>query len=203
MIHEQLHQFDAQIRETQHGLVCGVDEAGRGPLAGPVCCAAVLLDPSQRYDYLTDSKKLTPAQRERLYSLILNSCVGYQITFVDNETIDTINILQATMRGMRQAIETLEPAPALALIDGNRAPETYISCNTVVRGDATSASIAAASVLAKVARDRFMVKLDARFPAYGFAQHKGYPTKQHFEAIAKYGITPFHRRSFLKHVVTV
>lgn len=196
MIHEELYRFDEECRAGLDGLLCGVDEAGRGPLAGPVVCAAVLLAPGARYDNLTDSKKISEKQRERLYDEIIDDCPAYMIIAIDSDVIDEINILAATMRGMRQCIEQLAPRPALALIDGNRLPDSGTPCRAVVKGDATSACIAAASVLAKVTRDRIMRGYGAVYPEYGFGKHKGYPTKDHYEAVRQYGLTAIHRRTF-------
>ncbi len=197
MIYEELYSFDSDIRR-EYGIICGVDEAGRGPLAGPVCCAAVILNEEDRFEWLTDSKKVSKARREKLFEEILEKAKAYAIALIDNETIDRINILEAAMLGMKQAVEGLGVKPRAALIDGNKAPKTETECVTVVKGDSKSASIAAASILAKVTRDRFMRELDDKFPEYGFAKHKGYPTKEHYAAIDKFGITVFHRKTFLK-----
>lgn len=202
MIKAYLYEFDAEWRQRIGGLLCGVDEAGRGPLAGPVCCAAVALDPDARYDGLDDSKKLTPQARERLYDEITAGCVAWNAVLVDNGVIDRINILQATLLGMAQAIAQLNRRPALALIDGNKAPQTDVACRAVVGGDALSASVAAASVVAKVTRDRYMQALDLQYPQYGFARHKGYPTKQHYEAIDRFGLSPYHRLTFIHSRLT-
>lgn len=193
-----LYQFDAKIRE-QFGLFCGVDEAGRGPLCGPVCCAAVILDPEDPIEGINDSKKLTEKRRETLFEQITSRTVAYQVVFVSPQEIDEKNILWATMDGMARAVRELDPQPAYALIDGNRSPPGLgVPAQAVVKGDASSASIAAASILAKVSRDRYMMELDRRYPQYGLAKHKGYPTRLHYERIAQYGIQPFYRRSFLK-----
>ncbi|MFR3226120.1 MAG: ribonuclease HII [Blautia massiliensis (ex Durand et al. 2017)] len=193
-----LYQFDAQMRE-KFGVLCGVDEAGRGPLCGPVCCAAVILDPSDPIEGVNDSKKLTEKRREALYEEITHRALAYKIVFVSPQEIDEKNILWATMGGMAQAVAGLDPQPGYALIDGNRCPpELAVPAQAVVKGDATSASIAAASILAKVSRDRYMLELDRQYPQYQLAKHKGYPTRLHYELIAQYGIQPFYRRSFLK-----
>ena len=193
-----LYQFDAQIRE-RFGLFCGVDEAGRGPLCGPVCCAAVILDPEDPIEGINDSKKLTEKRREMLFEQITSRAVAYQVVFVSPQEIDEKNILWATMDGMACAVRELDPQPAYALIDGNRCPPGLgVPAQAVVKGDASSASIAAASILAKVSRDRYMMELDRRYPQYELAKHKGYPTRLHYERIAQYGIQPFYRRSFLK-----
>lgn len=193
-----LYAFDEAIR-TQHGLLCGVDEAGRGPLCGPVCCAAVILDPQNPVEGVNDSKKLTAKRREELYEEITEKALAWQVVFVPPEEIDEKNILWATMDGMARAVAGLEPAPAYVLVDGNRYPPAVSQPGeTVVKGDANSASIAAASILAKVSRDRYMLELDRQYPQYQLAKHKGYPTKLHYELIEQYGIQPFYRRSFLK-----
>lgn len=193
-----LYAFDEAIR-TQYGLLCGVDEAGRGPLCGPVCCAAVILDPQNPVEGVNDSKKLTAKRREELYEEITEKALACQVVFVPPEEIDEKNILWATMDGMARAVAGLEPAPAYVLVDGNRYPPAVSQPGeTVVKGDANSASIAAASILAKVSRDRYMLELDRQYPQYQLAKHKGYPTKLHYELIEQYGIQPFYRRSFLK-----
>jgi ribonuclease HII len=198
MVRHELYAFDDIQRAELGRVICGIDEAGRGPLAGPVCCAAVVLDPSARYDGLDDSKKLSERTRERLYGEIVGGCVAWGIAMVDNEKIDEINILAATMLGMRMAAERLSVVPEAALVDGNRAPECAVACRAVTGGDGKSACIAAASIIAKVTRDRFMRELAGRYPGYGFERHKGYPTKEHYAALAALGPTPYHRRSFLK-----
>ena len=193
-----LFLYDAPLIEKAGGLLAGVDEAGRGPLAGPVCTAAVILPPHPELCGLNDSKKLSEKRREALYEQIIQQAIAYQIVMVGPETIDQINILQATMLGMKQALEALAPQPALALIDGNRCPDTLIPTRALVKGDATSACVAAASILAKVTRDRYMIKLGQEYPQYQFEKHKGYPTKLHYQLIEQYGIQPFYRKSFLK-----
>ena len=182
-------------------LVCGIDEAGRGPLAGPVCAAAVILPPDCRIEGLNDSKKLTDKRRRELYDVIVENAVAYGITFASHQEIDEINILQATFLAMRRAVEQLGVQPELALVDGNRDPGLGIPTQTIVKGDGLSASIAAASILAKVTRDRIMRELDAQYPEYGFAKNKGYGTAEHIAALKKYGPTPIHRRSFIGHFV--
>ena len=193
-----LYAFDAEQR-ARFGTICGVDEAGRGPLCGPVCCAAVILDPDDPIEGVNDSKKLSEKRREALYEEIIQRAVAYQVIFISPQEIDEKNILWATMDGMTQAVAGLDPRPDYALIDGNRCPPDLVCpSQSVVKGDATSASIAAASILAKVSRDRYMKELDKQYPQYQLAKHKGYPTKLHYELIAQYGIQPFSRRSFLK-----
>lgn len=179
-------------------LVCGVDEAGRGPLAGPVCAAAVILPPELVIPGLNDSKKLTDKKRRELYDVITAEAVSYGIAFADEKEIDEINILQATFLAMARAMKKLTPQPELALIDGNRAKDFGLPVRTVVKGDSLSASIAAASILAKVTRDRLMEQYDEAYPQYGFAIHKGYGTKRHYEALREFGPSPIHRMTFLK-----
>lgn len=197
MNNEHLFTFDATLR-MNFPTLCGVDEAGRGPLAGPVCCAAVVLPSSFKSDILNDSKKISEPKRELLFQNIIEQALFYNIQLIDADVIDEINILNATMLGMKNAIEGIGAHIDLALIDGNKCPNTPVATRSVVKGDATSASIAAASILAKVARDRYMKTLDAQFPEYQLAKHKGYPTKLHYEMIEQYGVQDFHRKSFLK-----
>ncbi len=193
-----LYDYDIALR-PENGRLCGVDEAGRGPLCGPVCCAAVILDLDTPIQGVTDSKKLSEARREALYDEIVQNALAWQVEFVSPQEIDEKNILWATMAGMTRAVQALDPAPALVLIDGNRVPPDLGGPGrAVVKGDGTSASIAAASILAKVSRDRYMRELDEQYPQYQLAKHKGYPTALHYELIARYGIQPFYRRSFLK-----
>jgi ribonuclease HII len=178
-------------------LTAGVDEAGRGPLAGPVVVAAVILDPLRRINGLADSKVLTAARREVLDARIRERAIAFSVVAIDVADIDRYNIFQATMRGMARALAALTPAPQLALIDGNHLPRELIcAAQAIVDGDALERAISAASILAKVARDRMMVVLDARFPGYGFAQHKGYSTPEHFAALRRLGPCCEHRRSF-------
>lgn len=181
---------------TSARLVAGVDEVGRGPLAGPVVTAAVILDPERPIEGLNDSKKLSEKRREALAELIKERALAWSLGRAEVEEIDRINILQATLLAMRRAVEGLDPAPEHAMVDGNRCPELPCTVEAVVKGDGTVAAISAASILAKVSRDREMVELDARYPGYGLAGHKGYPTKVHLEALERLGVTPIHRRSF-------
>jgi len=197
MVKEPLYEFDALARE-ELGAICGVDEAGRGPLAGPVCCAAVVLSPDTRFDWLDDSKKVTSLRREKLYDEIISKALEWHVELIDNNVIDEINILNATLLGMKKCIEAV--SCDAALIDGNRVPQTDVRCLSVVKGDSKSASVAAASIIAKVTRDRFMTELAAKYPMYGFDSHKGYPTKAHYDAIRQWGITEYHRKSFLKKI---
>ena len=178
--------------------LCGVDEAGRGPLAGPVCAAAVILPRGLVIAGLNDSKKLTEKKREELYSVILKEAVSFGIAFASVEEIETLNILGATFLAMNRALEQLDPKPELALIDGNRNTGIRLSSRCVVKGDAKCADIAAASILAKVTRDRYMLEQAELYPEYHFEQHKGYGTKLHYEALREYGPSPIHRMSFLK-----
>ena len=189
---EDLH-FENGIK-----LICGVDEAGRGPLAGPVCAAAVILPPHAQIPGLNDSKKLTDKKRRELYPVIMEQAVTYGIGFASHEEIDEINILQATYLAMERAIAKLSVRPELALIDGNRAKDFGVPVKTVIKGDSQSASIAAASILAKVTRDDLMLEAAREYPQYAFDVHKGYGTKAHYEALAAYGPSPIHRMSFLK-----
>jgi len=178
--------------------VCGVDEAGRGPLAGPVVAAAVIIDPAHELRLVVkDSKKLSPAKREKIYaSLVSSQEIHIGVSLVDAAVIDEMNILRATLKAMTQAVSQLVLPPLYALVDGNIAPPLTCRCIPVIKGDQTEPSISAASIVAKVVRDRLMVKMDALYPGYGFARHKGYPTKAHYEAIHSLGICPIHRRSF-------
>ena len=179
--------------------LCGIDEVGRGPLAGPVCAACVVLPRGLKLPALNDSKKMTEKRREETHAL-LTGCpeVFYGIGFATQQEIDEINILQATFLAMERAMQTLSPQPQLALIDGNRAKDFGLPVRTIVKGDSLSASIAAASILAKVTRDRLMEEYDAQYPQYGFAVHKGYGTKRHYEALREFGPSPIHRKTFLK-----
>ena len=179
-------------------VICGVDEAGRGPLAGPVCAAAVILPRDLEIPGLTDSKKLTDKKRRELYPIIKEQAIAYGIGFASEEEIDEINILQATFLAMQRAIDQLNGKADLALIDGNRQKDFGLPAVTVVKGDSLSASIAAASVLAKVSRDDVMLEMAEKYPEYGFDIHKGYGTKAHYEALREHGACPIHRQSFLK-----
>lgn len=195
---EELYAFDQQQR-MQFGTLCGVDEAGRGPLCGPVCCAAVILNPQDPIEGINDSKKLTEKRREALYEEITRRALAWKVVFVSPQEIDEKNILWATMDGMAQAVAGLDSQPDFVLVDGNRCPPGLNRpAQAVVKGDANSASIAAASILAKVSRDRYMLELDREYPQYQLAKHKGYPTALHYQLIEQYGIQPFYRRSFLK-----
>ena len=179
-------------------LICGVDEAGRGPLAGPVCAAAVILPEHLQIPGLNDSKKLTDKKRRELFPVIQEQAIAYGIGLASEQEIDEINILQATFLAMRRALEQLTVRPEIALIDGNRETDFGLPVKTVVKGDSLSANIAAASILAKVTRDNIMVELAQKYPEYGFEIHKGYGTKAHYEALRTYGPCPIHRKTFLK-----
>lgn len=192
--------IENEIKLKGFSAVCGVDEAGRGPLAGPVCAAAVIL--SEEIEGLNDSKKLSEKKREELFPIIKEKALSYCIAFASVEEIEEHNILNATYLAMNRAIEGLNIPADFALIDGNRVPtDISVPCETVVKGDAKSASIAAASVLAKVTRDRLMLEEDEKYPEYNFKKHKGYGTKEHTDAILKYGMSPIHRPSFLKKLL--
>jgi len=184
--------------EIPFELICGVDEAGRGPLAGPVCAAAVILPKGLVIPGLNDSKKLSDKRRRELFPIIQQEAVSFGIAFASQEEIDEINILQATFLAMRRAMEQLNPQPEFALIDGNRETDFGVPCKTVIKGDSLSANIAAASVLAKVTRDNWMMEAAEKYPGYDFEIHKGYGTKAHYAALEKLGPCPIHRRSFLK-----
>lgn len=177
-------------------LVAGVDEVGRGPLAGPVVTAAVILDPDHPIEGLMDSKKLTESKREELAETIKENCLAWSIGRAEVEEIDAINILQATMLAMQRAVAGLSPAPDHVLIDGNRCPELPCTAEAIVKGDGSVPAISAASIIAKVTRDREMVEMETLYPGYGLAGHKGYPTRKHMDALIELGVTPIHRRSF-------
>ena len=191
-------QIENECFEQGIKIVCGVDEAGRGPLAGPVCAAAVILPPNIEIPGLNDSKKLTDKRRRELVPVIKNTALAYGIAFASEKEIDDINILQATYLAMERALAQLSIQPDLALIDGNRAKDFGMPVKTVVHGDSLSASIAAASVLAKVARDDIMLQMAENYPQYGFEIHKGYGTKAHYAALSQHGSCPIHRMTFLK-----
>ncbi len=192
------YEYEQKHREQGYKYICGCDEAGRGPLCGPVVAAAVILPENCIIEGLDDSKKLTEKKREALFDIIKEKAVSYAIAEASPEEIDDINILNASMLAMRRAIEALSISADFALIDGNCSRGFNIPTETVIGGDRKSYSIAAASILAKVTRDRGCIELDKQYPEYGIAKHKGYPTKDHMEAVKKYGPTPTYRRSFLK-----
>lgn len=192
------YEYENLYRSQGFAAVCGVDEAGRGPLAGPVFAAAVILPDGLENIGLNDSKKLTEKKRDALFDIITEKAVAWCVASADEKEIDELNILNATFLAMKRAVDGLAVRPDLALIDGNRRPGTGIREETIVKGDAKSISIAAASILAKVSRDRYMLEVDKKYPEYCFAKHKGYPTALHYEMIKKYGVSPVHRLSFLK-----
>lgn len=179
-------------------VICGIDEAGRGPLAGPVYAAAVILPKGYIVEGVNDSKKISEKKRDLLFDKIIDECVCYSIGTASEQEIDEINILQATFLAMRRAVAGLEIKPDIALIDGNKKPGLDIAEQTIVKGDSKSANIAAASIIAKVSRDRYMLEMAEKYPEYQFEKHKGYGTKLHYEMLEKYGISPIHRKTFLK-----
>ena len=191
-------EYEDKHRQEGYSFICGCDEAGRGPLCGPVVAAAVILREGDVIEGLNDSKKLTEKKREKLFDIIKERALAYAIAEATNEEIDEINILNASMLAMRRAVEALPIKADFALIDGNCARGFEIPTETVVGGDAKSYSIAAASILAKVTRDRQCAELDREYPEYGIAKHKGYPTKDHMNAVRKYGVAPIYRKTFLK-----
>lgn len=194
-------EIEDKLYSEGYNLVCGVDEAGRGPLCGPVVAAAVILPKDEYIEGVNDSKKLTEKKREKLYDDIMKKAVAASIGISDVDVIEKVNILNATKLAMKQAIEKLSIKPDYVLIDGNQMIDINIKAETVVSGDAKSLSIAAASIIAKVTRDRMLIEFDKKYPEYGFAKHKGYGTKSHIEAIQKYGLTDIHRPSFCKKFV--
>lgn len=196
------YEYENAAKSGGFKLVCGVDEAGRGPLAGPVCAAAVILPEDAVIEGLNDSKKLSEKKREALYDVIKGKAIAFCVAYGTLEEIETLNILQATFLAMNRAIDGLAVKPDFALIDGNRVPKDIkIPCETVVKGDGKSMSVAAASILAKVTRDRLMLEYDKKYPEYDFKKHKGYGTKEHTELIKKYGPCEIHRMSFLKNIL--
>ena len=192
-------EYELNAKQKGYKFICGVDEAGRGPLAGPVCAAAVILPENCVIEGLNDSKKLTATKREKLYDEVKEKAIAWSVAFASVEEIEDVNILNATYLAMNRAIEGLNVFADYALIDGNRVPKDIkIPCETVVKGDALSFSIAAASIIAKVTRDRLMEEYDKKYPQYGFSKHAGYGTKAHTDAILKFGMCEIHRPSFLK-----
>ena len=192
------YAIEDQLHKEGYSLVCGVDEAGRGPLCGPVFAAACILPDGLVLEGLNDSKKLTPKKREKLFDLICENAITYCIASASVEEIDELNILEADLLAMRRAIDGLSVKADFALIDGNIARDFQIPARAIIGGDAKSPSIAAASILAKVARDRDCIELDAQYPQYGIAKHKGYGTKQHMDALRAYGPSPIHRKQFIR-----
>lgn len=198
MSERNMWEIEQQHYIQGYNMICGVDEAGRGPLAGPVCAAAVILPPNIDIPGLDDSKKMSDKRRRELFPVIKEKAVAYGIAMIDHDKIDEINILQATLLAMEQAIAQLSIKPDLALIDGNREKDFGVQAKTVVHGDSLSASIAAASVLAKVTRDDYMLEMATKYPEYGFDVHKGYGTKAHYAALREFGPSAIHRMTFLK-----
>ena len=191
-----LYKFEEELYDNGYSNICGVDEAGRGPLAGPVVIAACILPPFLRIPGINDSKKLTEKKRDELYKIIVKEAIAYKVVFISVKDIDELNIYNATKKGMLEAIEGLSVTPDYVLIDAMPLGELHYSNKSIVHGDALSASIAAASILAKVSRDQYMKKMDIKYPNYGFARHKGYCTKSHMEALDKYGPCPIHRKTY-------
>lgn len=194
-------EYEKEAIAKGYKAVCGVDEAGRGPLAGPVCAAAVILPENTVIEGVNDSKKLSEKKREALFDVIKEQVLSYSIAFASVEEIEEVNILNATMLAMKRAVEGLDIKADYAMIDGNRLPDLSIDSEFIVKGDAKSMSIACASILAKVSRDRLLYKYAEEYPEYLFDKHKGYGTKAHVEAIKKYGPCPYHRLSFLKKIL--
>lgn len=193
--------YENEAKNKGYNVICGVDEAGRGPLAGPVFAAAVILPEGHIIEGVNDSKKLSEKKRDLLFDKIIDECVCYSIGTASEREIDEINILQATFLAMKRAVDGLEIKPDLALVDGNQIPPVNADVLTIVKGDGKSASIAAASIIAKVSRDRYMIELAKQYPQYEFERHKGYGTKLHYEKIAEHGICEAHRKTFLKKVL--
>jgi len=197
-----LFEFDKEFKKEGYNIICGVDEAGRGPLAGPVYACAIIMKEDFIIPEVNDSKKLTEKKREALYDIILENALDWSVASVSEKEIDEINILNATMKAMDMAILGLKVVPDLALIDGNQNRGIKQNNKTIIKGDSKSYNIAAASIIAKVTRDRFIIKMDELYPQYGFKKHKGYGTKEHIENIRKYGSCEIHRRTFLKNIWT-
>ncbi len=191
-----LYKFEEELYDNDLRVICGIDEAGRGPLAGPVVVAACILPPFLRIPGINDSKKLTEKKREELYKIIIKEAIDYKVVFVSVEDVDSLNIYQATKKGMLECVNLLDVKPDHILIDAMPLPELDYSHTSIVHGDARSASIAAASIIAKVTRDRYMEKMDIKYPNYGFKKHKGYCTKTHLEALEKFGPCKIHRKTF-------
>ncbi|MBO7740592.1 MAG: ribonuclease HII [Clostridia bacterium] len=192
------YTYELEALDAGYSVICGTDEAGRGPLAGPVCAAAVILPQGLVIEGLNDSKKISEKKREKLFDVICKEAVSYGIAFATAEEIDEINILNASQLAMRRAVAMLSPKPDFVLVDGNIARDFEMTAKPIIKGDALSMSIAAASILAKVTRDRYCLEMDATYPEYHFAAHKGYPTKEHMDLVRALGPCPLHRKTFLK-----
>ena len=195
------YSYEIAAHEKGYKVVCGIDEAGRGPLAGPVFAAAVILPENYSHPVLNDSKKLSEKKRDAVYDDIIKDAICYSVGIATEKEIDEINILNATFLAMKRAVEGLVIKPDFAYIDGNQYPKTGVKEETIVKGDGKCISVAAASIIAKVSRDRFMLEIDKQYPEYQFSKHKGYGTKLHYEMIEKYGVSKVHRRSFLKKIL--
>ena len=194
-------EYENKAIKNGYKAVSGVDEAGRGPLAGPVCAAAVILPANTIIDGVNDSKKLTEKKREELFDIIKETAISYSVAFASVEEIENFNILNATMLAMKRAVEGLDVNADYAIIDGNKLPQLDIPCEYIIKGDAKSMSIASASILAKVSRDRLLYKYAQEYPQYRFDKHKGYGTKLHIQALKEFGPCPYHRKSFLKNIL--
>lgn len=194
-------EYENKAIKNGYKAICGVDEAGRGPLAGPVCAAAVILPANTIIDGVNDSKKLTEKKREELFDIIKETAISYSVAFASVEEIENFNILNATMLAMKRAVEGLDVNADYAIIDGNKLPQLDIPCEYIIKGDAKSMSIASASILAKVSRDRLLYKYAQEYPQYRFDKHKGYGTKLHIQALKEFGPCPYHRKSFLKNIL--
>ena len=193
--------YELKAHKDGYKIVCGIDEAGRGPLAGPVFAAAVILPENYSHEILNDSKKLSEKKRDLVYDDIIRDAVAYSIGVATESEIDDINILNATFLAMKRAVDGLKIKPDFAYIDGNQYPKTGVKEETIVKGDSKCMSVAAASIIAKVSRDRYMLEIAERYPEYQFEKHKGYGTKLHYEMVEKFGVSPVHRRSFLKKIL--
>lgn len=200
-IDENYFELEENLLKEGYRFICGVDEAGRGPLAGPVFAAAVIMDRERIIEGVRDSKKLTPKKREKLFEEIVKESITYSVAMVDNKTIDEININNATFLAMKNAIEALELVPDIVLVDGYEIPDIKLPQKALIKGDRKSYSIACASILAKVSRDRFITQISSLYPIYKFDKHKGYGTKEHIRLILEYGPCEIHRKSFLKNIL--
>lgn len=196
-----MKKFDDNFRTNGVNIICGVDEAGRGPLAGPVVAAAVIFDGKTEIKGINDSKKLSSSKRRELFAIIIEEAISYSYNIVPHNVIDSINILQASLLAMKNSVEGLSINPDLILIDGNKSFPSSQKTQTIVKGDSLSQSIAAASIIAKVIRDEYMDELSLSYANYGWSNNKGYPTKLHIKAVREFGITPFHRKTFLKKIL--